>query len=165
LDQGIGKKVTQSLKTAASRGVTVHLVVDGIGSKHCLIDFSMIFESGHPGDFLSSVQSLFRLGNVLFRRLHQKIVVIDEELAFVGGINIDPDQYHQLDFAVSVSGPLAPKDSQICETFVLRFWETGFNIFKREGRIRPSWTKRQRPGRLIVRDNLRHRRRLKRLIF
>ena len=50
------------------------------------------------------------------RRLHQKLCSIDEQVAFVGGINVIDDRFDQhhgwsdaprLDFAVRLQGPVA----------------------------------------------------------
>jgi cardiolipin synthase len=102
------------------------------------------------------------------RRLHRKIAVIDQSLAFVGGINIidDLDAPGQVspryDYAVSVEGPLVKKIYVSTRRLWLRVvWS---------GRLRFDWhrdKKRQAPlpepaGHMksifLVRDNFRHRR-------
>lgn len=110
--------VADALKRAAARGVAVHLVVDGFGSIATLPGVRAMFAG-------SAVQlEVFRpldrwyswLQPGQLRRLHQKLCVCDEGLAFVGGINLIDDRHDmnhgwcdapRLDFAVAVQGPLA----------------------------------------------------------
>jgi cardiolipin synthase len=106
------------LKAAAARGLAVHVVVDGFGSIATLPAVRRLFAG-------SAVQlEVFRpldrwyawLQPGQLRRLHQKLCVCDEALAFVGGINLIDDRHDinrgwgaapRLDFAVALSGPLA----------------------------------------------------------
>lgn len=108
-----GDRIRQALLRAASRGVTVRLLVDGFGSR--------LFERKlHPHLIKAGVQalvfrpeiSLLKLRRTRLRRLHRKLAVIDRKTGFCGGINIIDDidaaapGYPRLDFAVRVSGPL-----------------------------------------------------------
>ncbi len=47
------------------------------------------------------------LGRFALYRDHKKMVVIDEQIAFVGGINISDHNYDWHDFMVKIEGPLA----------------------------------------------------------
>lgn len=116
-DDGAGRAVADALIAAARRGVAVHLVVDGFGSKATLptlrawlADSEVRLEVFRPIDrwwqWLQPQQ---------LRRLHQKLCVIDDTVAFVGGINVIDDRNDlnhgwsdapRLDFAVEVAGPL-----------------------------------------------------------
>jgi len=117
-DDPAATAVADALKRAAARGVAVHLVVDGFGSIATLPRVRAMFAG-------SAVQlEVFRpldrwyswLQPGQLRRLHQKLCVCDESLAFVGGINLIDDRHDmnhgwtdapRLDFAVAVQGPLA----------------------------------------------------------
>jgi cardiolipin synthase len=110
--------VADALKAAAARGLAVHLVVDGFGSIATMPAVRRLFAG-------SAVQlEIFRpldrwyawLQPGQLRRLHQKLCVCDEAVAFVGGINLIDDRHDinhgwgeapRLDFAVAVTGPLA----------------------------------------------------------
>ena len=118
-DDGAGRAVADALIAAARRGVAVHLVVDGFGSKATLptvrawlADSEVRLEVFRPIDrwwqWLQPQQ---------LRRLHQKLCVVDDAVAYVGGINVIDDRNDlnhgwgdtpRLDFAVEVTGPLAP---------------------------------------------------------
>ena len=101
------------------------------------------------------------------RRLHRKIVVVDQEIAFVGGINIiddmdRPDETSpRFDFAVCVKGPLV---TEIIDS-TRRVWSR-----VAWSHLRPGWARdshRRAPATdfrghmrsaFLVRDNIRHQR-------
>ncbi len=110
--------VADALKLAAARGVAVHVVVDGFGSIATLGRVRAMFAG--TAVRLEVFRPLDRwyawLQPGQLRRLHQKLCVCDDKLAFVGGINIIDDRHDmnhgwtdapRLDFAVAVEGPLA----------------------------------------------------------
>ena len=107
-----------TLKDAASRGVAVHVVVDGFGSIKTLQAVRALF--ANSGVRLEVFRPLDRwyawLQPGQLRRLHQKMCVCDEQVAFVGGINLIDDRHDmnhgwtdepRLDYAVQLQGPLA----------------------------------------------------------
>jgi cardiolipin synthase len=105
------------LAAAAERGVQVRVVVDGFGSRAALptlrahwLGSRVALAVFRP---LDRWYAWFQPGQM--RRLHQKLCVVDGEIAFVGGINIIDDRidlHHgsgdapRLDFAVELQGPL-----------------------------------------------------------
>lgn len=109
--------VAQALTRAAQRGIRVRVVVDGFGS---IGSVAALGEQGlRPPVALAVYRPLDRWWAWLqpehLRRLHQKLCVVDGEIAFVGGINIIDDRldlHHgrlsapRLDFAVAVRGPV-----------------------------------------------------------
>lgn len=107
-----------ALKEAAGRGVAVHVVVDGFGTIKTLAGVRALFADS--GVRLEVFRPLDRWYSWLqpgqLRRLHQKLCVCDEQLAFVGGINLIDDRHDmnhgwtdtpRLDYAVQLQGPLA----------------------------------------------------------
>ncbi|MFC5696258.1 cardiolipin synthase ClsB [Pseudomonas sp. GCM10022186] len=100
----VGHELRGVLIEAARRGVRVELAVDGYGTADLGDEFiaSMTTEGVRVHVFDPSPRLLGMRTN-LFRRLHRKIVVIDGERAFVGGINYSAD--HLLDY-----GPMAKQD-------------------------------------------------------
>ena len=116
-DDGAGRAVTDALIAAAKRGVVVRVVVDGFGSMSTL-DRVRQWLAG-SGIELEVFRPMDRWWSWLLpsqlRRLHQKLCVVDREVAFVGGINIIDDrndlvhgrtEQPRLDFAVALRGPL-----------------------------------------------------------
>jgi cardiolipin synthase len=117
LDDPAGARIAEALKRAAARGVAVQVVVDGFGSIGTMACMRTLFAG-------SAVQlEVFRpldrwyswLQPGQLRRLHHKLCICDERVAFVGGINLIDDRHDinhgwvplpRLDFAVQVQGPL-----------------------------------------------------------
>jgi cardiolipin synthase A/B len=109
--------VTQALARAARRGVQVKLVVDGFGSRSNLPELRPLLEAA--GVLLAVFRPLHNWWSWLqpsqLRRLHQKVCVVDGEVAFVGGVNLLDDRFDQvhgwsdsprLDYAVQLHGPV-----------------------------------------------------------
>lgn len=161
----VGLALHAAMRSAAQRGVKIDLMVDGFGSPDLSREFIAelsavgvrvrVFDPGQPilGQRLN-----------VFRRMHRKIVVVDGELAFVGGINYSAD--HLLDFgpkakqdyAVELHGPVVAQIHQ----FVLRaiaLGDKGPRWFRRRLKQAPP-VDREPVGDveavLITRDNRRH---------
>jgi len=107
-----------ALKEAAGRGVAVHVVVDGFGTIKTLGRVRALFaDSGVKLEVFRPLDRWYAwLQPGQLRRLHHKLCVCDEQVAFVGGINIIDDRHDmnhgwtdapRLDYAVQVRGPLA----------------------------------------------------------
>lgn len=123
-----GEQVALALEAAARRGVAVYLVVDGVGTPELPPDWVQRFDAA--GVRWQQFSPLGRWGLLLpvgWRRLHRKLCVVDERVAFCGGINIlddwvDPGlgalESPRFDFAVRVTGPLV---AQAHHTMV-QFW-------------------------------------------
>ncbi len=102
-----GREVLQALVDAATRGVSVRLMIDSFGSAntpHSFFD-PLIATGGHYDCFGS------RWGLGYFVRNHQKILIADEAHALLGGYNIT-DQYFDRkgadsweDLGLIVTGP------------------------------------------------------------
>ena len=88
----IGTKILKILDEKAKSGVEVRLLYDSVGSKslnkRSLNDF--IKHGGKVGEFFPSWLRIINL-NMNFRN-HRKIVVIDNEIGFIGGFNVG-DEY------------------------------------------------------------------------
>ncbi len=176
-DDRIGQRVADALVAAAARGVSVRLVIDGFGGG----EFArrLVTEIGAHGVEAKIYRSerWWRLERKLLRRLHRKIAVIDEALAFVGGINIiddlnfrdadDPKIGPRFDFAVACEGPIVAAATLAAK----RLWWTMSFVDPRAtaGRL-PLAERQPRPNAfpggvaasLLLRDNLRNRRSIER---
>ena len=118
---GKGRDVAEALIRAAGRGVTVQVLVDGIGSGPLSPEWhEKIRSAGVQWCVYSPLGT--RLGGLgllrpdRWRRLHRKLCVVDQRIVFCGGINVLDDFYDpnhgdlpapRFDFAVAVVGPLA----------------------------------------------------------
>jgi len=109
----VGRALKKALIAAATRGVRVELTFDGYGTaglSRTYID-ELIVAGVHVHIF-DPATPLLGLRHNLFRRLHRKVLVIDGERAFIGGINYSADHLGDFgpmakqDYAVEVRGPV-----------------------------------------------------------
>ncbi|MBI3221270.1 MAG: phospholipase [Bacteroidetes bacterium] len=115
-----GKAVAASLCAAAARGVVVNLLVDGYASQKLSDPFvQSLKEAGIRFRWFNSFIKNNR--NYLGRRLHHKVIVIDEQKAFVCGLNIS-NRYNDtaenqawLDWAAYTEGEVASALTKICQ--------------------------------------------------
>ncbi len=115
----IGIRIGKALMQAARRGVIVNVLLDGFGCKDLPKAFVQeLVLAGVQIMFYRPKISPWTLKKKRLRRLHRKVVVIDSNLGFVGGINIidDYDLPNQrlnnvpprIDYAVRIEGRLLP---------------------------------------------------------
>ena len=86
--KGVGKEVRDALCRAAKRGVDVTLIVDGFGSDVDDEFFREMTDAG--GTFCVFLAKWSRRALI---RNHQKIVVADEDVAMMGGFNVEDDYF------------------------------------------------------------------------
>ena len=138
-DDKIGQQLHAALLAAARRGVEVHVLVDGFGSPDLSDNFvGALVEAGvHFRIFDPGTRVLGQRLNLL-RRMHRKIVVVDGERGFIGGINYSADHVADFgpeakqDYAVEVRGPLVAQMRQFTHEAVLARGE------RRRGRTAPA---------------------------
>lgn len=110
----VGKELQQVLIDAGRRGVLIHLTVDGYGSPDLSQEFiGALTQAGVSLHVFDPRPRLLGMRTNVFRRLHRKLIAIDGNLAFVGGINFAADHLGDFgpgakqDYAVEVEGPIA----------------------------------------------------------
>lgn len=166
-DDETGRQIGEALKRAAKRGVTVHMLLDGFGSRALPAYFvEGLCAAGVQLLFYRREISPWRLKRHRLRRLHRKIAVIDTRIAFVGGINVidDADTPHQIpprfDYAVAVEGPLlAEIHHAVKRTWSLATWRKIGSYRSRKQNAPPLPAPCGHiEAAFIKRDNLRHRR-------
>ena len=177
----VGASVVDALVRAATRGVQVFLVVDGIGTPSVPMDWQQRLQ--HSGAQWQQFSPLGRLGLLIpgrWRRLHRKLCVVDRSLAFCGGINLLDDHFElhhgwqsspRFDFAVQVQGPLVAQVHGTMRQFWYRlqatrqFEQGRFQAARQAlgwwgGRPAAAAAPREAGGvraALVLRDNLRYR--------
>lgn len=165
-DDDTGRLIAAALKRAAQRGVEVHVLLDGFGSKELPPDFiEALRDAGVQMLYFRREIPLWKFRRHRFRRLHRKLVVVDGRIAFVGGINIiddintpghTPPRY---DYAVSVEGPLLA----VIHRSARRLWAlvnwTQFKPYRHRRLFIPALpeTCGEVRAALVVRDSIRHR--------
>jgi cardiolipin synthase len=172
-----GLRVKTALLNAARRGVAVQLIVDWLGTGDDTIE-QLRLELEPAGVRVVVFNPWFKRGIV---RMHRKIAVIDQRIAFLGGLNINDDLIAddgsaaplpaaRWDFAVTVSGPLV----QAIHAEVLAQWERlePKPLITRLQGIRAYVSNRQAwravevaEAAFVVRDNLRNRQAIQRALL
>ena len=162
-----GQRIARALKRAALRGVNVHVLIDGYGSKDLprpMLD--QLRTDGVKVLIFRPDISPWTFRRKRLRRMHRKIVVVDREIAFVGGINIIEDseatagRAPRYDYAVAVQGPLA----EVIRLSAQRLWSlvawVSFRKHTTRGVALPVATPigGAMSAAFLIRDNFRHRR-------
>jgi cardiolipin synthase len=104
--RGIGAEFVSALSDAARRGVRVRVVVDGWGTgfpaRHIAAELR---KAGCDVEIYNPLHSILR-GR--FRRDHRKLLLVDDRLAFLGGLNFLNrflGDHGWADLAVEIQGP------------------------------------------------------------
>ena len=162
-----GQRIADALKRAALRGVKVYVLIDGFGSKdlpRSMLD--RLRTDGVKTLIFRPQISPWTFRRKRLRRMHRKIVVVDREIAFVGGINIIDDRETtgdmapRYDFAVAVEGPLV----DVIRLSAQRLWSMVAWSSFRKGTVRTgplpvsTFTGGSMSAAFLVRDNFHHRR-------
>lgn len=178
--------VAEVLERAAARGVTVRVVVDGVGTGEIPEDWRIRWAvAGVRWRIFNPARGWRLLLPRGWRRLHRKLCVVDGDVAFCGGINLLDDHHDpnhgvlaqpRLDFAVRVRGPLV---RDVHDTMTRLWWRlqaarkvrmvdpegalAAVRAAARAGVEEPTHSRRLPHGArasLVLRDNLRFRRRI-----
>lgn len=120
-DDPAGHAISDALKNAAHRGVRVRVITDGIGSAKI-----PLFDEWPKANVEHRIYNPHLFGQLGFSRTHRKLVVIDHEIAFCGGINIVDDfaqngarlDHPRWDFALEARGPVV---ADVREAFDLQW--------------------------------------------
>jgi cardiolipin synthase A/B len=173
---GAGADVAYALMRAATRGVQVRVVVDGVGTGELPTAWATQFAQAgvQVRVFAPAVGLGFWLPS-RWRRLHRKLCVVDDTVAFCGGINIlddylDPHVHGllkspRLDYAISLQGPLvdavrttmAQLWSRIEAVRELRSQDLGSALDALRGVKQSLHLPARGETQLVLRDNVRHR--------
>jgi len=166
----VGLQLHAALVGAARRGVQIDMTVDGWGSPDLSAGFvRALADAGVRLHVFDPGPRPFGLRPKALRRMHRKIVVVDGQTAFVGGINYCADHLASFgplakqDYAVEIHGPLV--------AVIHRFTHAALAQGLRHQRPHRWWFQRPRlrvlPGQLppagsaqalfVVRDNVHHR--------
>lgn len=83
------------LAEKARQGVRVKIVIDGLGS------YSF---GAAEQEMLKSAGGEVLFFTYWFRRIHRKVLIVDETVAFLGGVNVGKSYIHWLDLHIRVAG-------------------------------------------------------------
>jgi cardiolipin synthase len=171
-EDAIGSRVTEALAAAAARGVEVHVLIDGFGGGDHARRLVGELGARRAKVRIFRPERWWRLERKLLRRLHRKITVVDDRIAFVGGINIVGDHTEvpvvasghrapRYDFAVMCEGPVVAPISLAARRL---WWTLTVTALRRRVGARPQLEPDRQPrfddgvrAALLLRDNLRNR--------
>jgi cardiolipin synthase A/B len=143
-DSEIGRRFRQAMTEAAQRGVKVWLLVDAVGSMEL------------DSDYFDELKKLPGVEMKWFNppslrtwslRDHRKLLVVDEEIGFVGGCNIGPSYYGDgvtegwRDGGMSVCGPVV---AELVEEFARQFDRAEKKQWKIQNQLRVTRRKKRR---------------------
>ena len=182
-----GEQIVQALERAAARGVTVYVVVDGVGTPVLPVPWPQrLTNAGVQWRVFAPLGRWGLLVPSRWRRLHRKLCVVDGQVAFCGGINVLDDWFDpnhgalaapRFDFAVRVTGPLVQDAHSAMSQF---WWRMQAAQRVKEVDWHGAWLALQQAvqdkppafpmavgvggaqAELVLRDNLRFRRRIER---
>jgi cardiolipin synthase A/B len=169
-DDAIGHRMIDALAVAAQRGVEVRVLIDGFGGG----DFGRKLAAELPGRGVHvriyRPERAWRPRRRLLRRLHRKIAVIDDRIAFVGGININEEPRRdgftreaigpRFDLAVRCEGPVVVPIANAARRL---WWAVGVAGWSEVREPAPRRVHSVAPlpdgvrAALVLRDNLRNR--------
>ena len=169
----VAVSVQAALMRAAERGVHVRMITDWFGTGHGQVS-RMDVELAKAGVKHRVFNPWFKRG---VTRSHRKICVVDRNIAFVGGININDDMLcdydvtqplpaPRWDFAVQVTGPLV---SLIHEEVQAQWARLGrlsllrrMKLMREMRKVRKAASESPVLAGFVVRDNWRNRRTIQR---
>lgn len=109
----VGKQLHAVLLRAAQRGVKIDVLLDGYGSPDLSDNFvNELTAAGVVFRYYDPRPRMMGMRTNVFRRMHRKIVVIDTDIAFVGGINYSDEHMSSYgpqakqDYAIRIEGPV-----------------------------------------------------------
>ena len=166
----VGKALHEVLVGAATRGVQVDITIDGYGSPDLSPTYiSSLTQAGVRVHVFDPSPRLWGFRTNLFRRMHRKIVVVDGERAFVGGINYSADHLANFgpaakqDYAVEIEGPLVADIEQFVRAQLLLGQQPQSGRLQQFLRRKPAKSARATSvavggvqAMLVTRDNLEH---------
>lgn len=131
----VGNALHRELLAAAQRGVKIEVMVDGYGSPDLSDKFvNSLTAEGVRFIYYDPRPLVMGMRTNVFRRLHRKIVVVDDVISFVGGINFSAEHNTSYgpeakqDYAVEVKGPIVEditryvREAMGSEAVTRRWW-------------------------------------------
>ncbi|OQP35941.1 cardiolipin synthase ClsB [Pantoea latae] len=134
-EDDVGNALHRELLAAAQRGVKIEVMVDGYGSPDLSDNFvNSLTAEGVRFIYYDPRPLVMGMRTNVFRRLHRKTVVVDDTIAFVGGINFSAEHNTSYgpeakqDYAVEVKGPIVAditryvREAMGSEAVTRRWW-------------------------------------------
>jgi cardiolipin synthase len=165
-DDEVGRQLHGVLLRAAQRGVSIDVTVDGYGSANLSREFlDPLVEAGVRLHVFDPRPKVLGLRTNLFRRMHRKILVVDGERAFIGGINFSADHLYSFgpeakqDYSSEILGPIVEDIHRFARLALVP--PSRRRLWGRRPEARSDSARQARAGDaqmlLVTRDNAEHR--------
>jgi cardiolipin synthase len=165
----VGTRLRDTLAAAAGRGVRVQLVIDGYGSADLSADFlGTLTGAGVTVRWFDPQPRRLGIRVNPFRRLHRKLVLVDGDIAFIGGINFSVEHLRKAgasskqDYAVRVRGAVAGQVREVMGAGPPPPWNLRRWLWRRAVPAAPPQDQTARAV-LVTRDNRAHRQDIERV--
>ncbi len=162
-EDDVGRRLHAVLLRAALRGIKIDVLLDDYGSPDLSDDFvNALTSAGVVFRYYDPGSRLFGMRTNLFRRMHRKIVVVDEAMAFVGGINYSAEHMSDYgaeakqDYAIQIEGPVV-QDILLFELENLSGKEASHHWWVRRHRPEENRHPGEAQALFVWRDNAEHR--------
>lgn len=93
----IGQKFVESLIDANNRGVDVYVLIDGLGEYYSWKKVFKYFKKNNINFHRFLPPKLIPFNIYINLRNHRKLLIVDDEISFVGGMNISGEYYEKKD--------------------------------------------------------------------
>jgi cardiolipin synthase A/B len=121
----VGKRMLSAAIEAARRGVEVRVLYDALGTPRGKRTFRDLVAAGGRAEAFMPMR-LSTLGPSFNFRNHRKLIVIDGEVAYTGGINVGDEYLTWHDLAIELRGPSVDQAQEVfCDDW---FFATGEDL-------------------------------------
>ncbi|MEK9183572.1 MAG: phosphatidylserine/phosphatidylglycerophosphate/cardiolipin synthase family protein [Patescibacteria group bacterium] len=111
----LNQKIFDTLKEKAEAGLSVKIIADYWGSFFLSSKTRKALED-------AGAEILFFKGHGLLGRNHKKLLIIDEKIAFIGGVNLAKHHRHWLDLHIRLEGRIV---NYLLRSFVKTYYFSG----------------------------------------
>ena len=124
-DDRIGKALKKALISAARNGVRIIVTADSYGSFFLPKTYiNELISEGITFQIYDPQPTLLGFRPKIVRRLHRKIIVIDNKIAHIGGINLCEDHMvannttGKRDYSLEMSGPIVTQVRELSKSYI-----------------------------------------------
>jgi len=109
IDDEAGQRFVDLLEQKAKKGLDIKMVIDGVGSfKLSSLSIDRLKKAGVDLVIYNPVTlgKFMRFWRAFWERTHRKIMIIDNQIGFIGGVNVRNYMADWLDLLLMVKGPI-----------------------------------------------------------
>lgn len=104
VDDEVGEKFLKTLEEKARAGVDVKIIIDALGSFNLSKKRLEMLRNSGVDVRLFQERKPWRGLSRLFARSHRKVLIVDERIGFIGGVNVQKQMKDWLDIHLKIEG-------------------------------------------------------------